>query len=175
MLFDSWDKMYKTIELQDESEKLDFESKLMFLIMRKSDLSFTAFEEVRTFDRFKRKHKTEMKASGQVLEWLGLAKCDDAAPSGWRSTIRLQYALVQQGYRSPISLRMCSLEDEKVFEEIFQGALGKRVSERTEVFVSKQLARFVQSALDGRLIGPFDLVEDVSDLVRPAALDGDEL
>jgi hypothetical protein len=31
----------------------------------------------------------------------------------------------------------------------------------------------VQSALDGRLIGLFDLVQDVPDLVGPAALDGD--
>jgi hypothetical protein len=43
---------------------------------------------------------------------------------------------------SLVSRRKCSLEDEKVFEEIFQGALGKRVSERTELFVSRQLARF---------------------------------
>jgi hypothetical protein len=50
MLPDSLDKTYKEIELQDEIEKIDFESKLMFLIMRKAALSLTEFEEVRTLN-----------------------------------------------------------------------------------------------------------------------------
>jgi hypothetical protein len=42
MLPDSLDKTYETLELQDESEDLDFESKLIFLIMRKAAASYAA-------------------------------------------------------------------------------------------------------------------------------------
>jgi hypothetical protein len=101
--------------LEDESEKLDFESELMFLIMRKSALSFRAFEEVGTFDQFKRLYKKEMKATGQVFEWLGLAKCDKAASLGWRSTIRLQYALTLRGYVPEEVRRASTREEEAIF------------------------------------------------------------
>jgi hypothetical protein len=132
------DKTYEEIELLDES--LDFESKLVFLIMRKASLSLTDFPaKILNFEQFKRSYKGEMKATGQVLEWLGLAKCDKAAPLGWRSMVRLQYALVMRGSIPEEVRRTSTREEERLFEAIYQGALGDGVSDETYLFVTKQL------------------------------------
>ena len=142
MFLDSLDKAYDAIELQDRSENLDFESQLLFFIMRSAASSLTEVGEVRTFDQFKRSYEKELKATGRVLEWLGLAKCDKEAPLGWRSTIRLQYALVQRGYIPREVRRASTRKEEELFEAIYQEALGKRVTDETHQFVTIQLVEF---------------------------------
>jgi hypothetical protein len=134
------DKMYRDLELQDLKETLDFESKLIFMIMRKS--AHEGFGEPITFGKFKRQYKTEIKATAQVLEWLGLAKCDDTAPLGWRSTISLQHAFVYRGYTSEDLLRLPSKEEDRLFEEMYRAALGKQEEDDTTIFVTRQLVGF---------------------------------
>jgi hypothetical protein len=49
------DKMYRDLESQDLKENLDFESMLIFMIMRKS--AHEGLGEPITFDKFKRRYK----------------------------------------------------------------------------------------------------------------------
>jgi hypothetical protein len=142
MWIDVLNKEYKAIQLRDENEKLDFESKLLFLIMRRAAL--TGFDEVLNFDRFKKLYKKELKATVQVLEWLGLAKRDKAAPLGWRSTIRLQYALTLRGYYPEEVRRTSTSEEQRLFEAIYEAALGKDVdvTDDTCNFITRQLVGF---------------------------------
>lgn len=137
MLFDSLNKEYEAIQLRDENEKLDFESKLLFLIMRRAAL--TGVDEVLPFDRFIKAYKKELKDTVQVFEWLGLAKRDKAAPLGWRATIRLQYALMLRGYYPEEVRRMNTSEEFRFFEAIYEAALGRDVDEEAYSFLTRQL------------------------------------
>jgi hypothetical protein len=85
---------------------------------------------------------TSCGATRQVFEWLGLAKCDTAAPLGWRSTIRLRYALTLRGYVPEEVRRKSTGEEQRLFEAIYKAALGNDVSEETDSFLTRQLVGF---------------------------------
>jgi hypothetical protein len=137
MWIEALNKEYEEVQLRDENEKLDFESKLLFLIMRGA--ARTGFDEVLPFDRFIKKYKTELKDTMQVFEWLGLAKRDKAAPLGWRATIRLQYALMLRGHYPEEVQRMNTSEEFRLFETIYKAALGRDVDEEDYSFLTRQL------------------------------------
>jgi hypothetical protein len=140
MWFEVLNKEYEAIQLRDENENLDFESTLLFLIMRRAAL--TGFDEVLPFAQFKKLYKKELKDTVQVFEWLGLAKRDKAAPLGWRATIRLQYALTLRGYFPEEVRRTSTSEEYRLFEAIYEAALGKEVCDETYSFITRQLVGF---------------------------------
>src|ERR1700722_10657698 len=69
-----FDEIYDPVVLADENEDLDFESKLLFIIMRRAVT--TVNDPVRRFGEFKNKYEDEIEATGQVFQWLGLVKFD---------------------------------------------------------------------------------------------------
>jgi hypothetical protein len=140
MPIDWFDEIYDKIVLADENEKLDFESKLLFIIMRRAVITCT--DPVRRFDEFKNIYKDEIDATGRVFEWLGLVKLDTAAPLGWRSTIHLQHAIMLRGWYSEEVRKIPSREENRLIDALYDAALGEDVSEETEEFVKKQLVAF---------------------------------
>ena len=68
MPINCFDEIYDKIVLADENEKLDFESKSPFIIMRRAVI--TCKDPVRGFDEFKNTYKDEIDATGRVFQWL---------------------------------------------------------------------------------------------------------
>jgi hypothetical protein len=123
---------------QDENEKLDFETVYCFIAMRRAVTHHP--DDLCTLTQFVGRYRRELDATKRVLEWLGLARADDAAPLGWTPTVRLVYWLVQGPIEDETTAY--TMKETKFMKGLYCLALGEMPSKKTIVFINKQLTQF---------------------------------
>jgi hypothetical protein len=83
------------------------------------------FEGIDTAASYLKEFKTQIHATGQVLEWLGLATPDKSSPLGSKPSHAL-IDLVAKPRRRSKSRKTCSTpDDDKVFDMIFDATVHK--------------------------------------------------
>jgi hypothetical protein len=100
----------------------DTETYLLFSIYYQANLLKDMDESAETFlERFEK----QIRGTGQVLEWLGLATPDKHSPLGWKPSHSLMSLIATPRKRSKSRKAFASSEDNELFDMIFHAALGE--------------------------------------------------
>jgi hypothetical protein len=72
-----------------------------------------------------KRYKKQIHATGQVLQWLGLATADDQSPLKYKPTDDLMYLFARRRGRVQSKKHFSNAEDGDVFDSIFDTVLGE--------------------------------------------------
>jgi hypothetical protein len=120
--------------------QFDTETYLLFSIYYEAHGILKGMDE--SAATFMKRFAKQIRATGQVLEWLGLATANKNSPLGWKPSHDLMSLIARPHKRSNSRKPGASAEDNEVFDMILDAAVG-------ELEEDSNIALFVASVLTG--------------------------
>jgi hypothetical protein len=102
--------------------KFDTETYLLFSIYYKAYGTLVGMDG--SAATYLKRFEKEIRGTGQVLEWLGLAKPDKKSPLGWKPSHALMSLIAKPRRHSKCKKPLAYPEDLEVFDMIFDATVG---------------------------------------------------